>query len=100
MFINDTSRLPDSGRICVMGFQVDAALPKTYFSLSINAARAEVEPMNEPRNPAHEMRFPVSRKDGGNAPARCRQSAEAAAGSPSREPRAAGSIHTPQSRRW
>ena len=53
MFINDTSRLPESGRVCVMGFQVDPTLPKTYFSLSINAARAEVEPMNEPRNPAH-----------------------------------------------
>ena len=53
MFINDTSRLPDSGRVCVMGFPVDPAQPKTYFSLSINAARAEVEPMNEPRNPAH-----------------------------------------------
>jgi hypothetical protein len=36
-----------------MGFQVDPALPKTYFSLTINAARAEVEPMSEPRNPAH-----------------------------------------------
>jgi hypothetical protein len=43
----------------------------------------------KPRNPANEMRFPVSREDGGNASARCRQSAEVAAGSPSRTERGA-----------
>ena len=31
----------------------DQAAAKTYYSLHINAARAEVEPMAEPRNPAH-----------------------------------------------
>ena len=53
MFINDTGRLPDSGRVCVMGFQTKQGGSKTYFSLLIDAARAEVEPMAEPRNPAH-----------------------------------------------
>src|SRR5690349_5868745 len=53
MFVNDTGRLPDSGRVCVMGFQPDTSGTRTYFSLFINAARAEVEPMAEPRNPAH-----------------------------------------------
>ena len=53
MFVNDTGRLPDSGRVCVMGFQPDSSGTRTYFSLFINAARAEVEPMAEPRNPAH-----------------------------------------------
>jgi len=43
-----------------------------------------------PRNPANEMRFPVSREDGGNASPRCRQSAEAAAGSPSTESASSG----------
>jgi hypothetical protein len=53
MFINDTGRLPDSGRVCVMGFQPQQDAPKTYYSLTIVAARAEIEPMPEPRNPAH-----------------------------------------------
>ena len=53
MFVNDTSRLPESGRVCVMGFRTDAAQPATWFNVQINAARAEVEPMTEPRNPAH-----------------------------------------------
>jgi hypothetical protein len=53
MFINDTGRLPDSGRVCVMGFQTRQGGSKTYYSLLIDAARAEVEPMAEPRNPAH-----------------------------------------------
>lgn len=53
MFVNDTSRLPDSGRVCVMGFPSDAAAERRYYSLVINAARAEVESMPEPRNPAH-----------------------------------------------
>jgi hypothetical protein len=52
MFVSDTGRLPDSGRVCV----VDAARPaagRTYYNVVINAARAEVETMGEPRNPAH-----------------------------------------------
>ena len=53
MFINDTGRLPDFGRVCVMGFQTKQGGSKTYYSLLIDAARAEVEPMAEPRNPAH-----------------------------------------------
>ena len=53
MFVNDTGRLPDSGRVCVMGFQAQQGGSKTYYSLLIDAARAEVEPMAEPRNPAH-----------------------------------------------
>ncbi|HET7811539.1 MAG TPA: hypothetical protein VFL16_13280 [Steroidobacteraceae bacterium] len=53
MFVNDTVRLPESGRVCVMGFRADASQPATYYSVQINAARAEVEPMGEPRNPAH-----------------------------------------------
>ena len=53
MFVNDTSRLPDSGRVCVMEYQARPAPSRQYFSLLITAARAEVEPMTEPRNPAH-----------------------------------------------
>jgi len=53
MFVNDTSRLPDSGRVCVQGFAAGEGGTRTYYSLFINAARAEVEPMGEPRNPAH-----------------------------------------------
>ena len=53
MFVNDTSRLPDSGRVCVQGFDSGKAGARTFYSLLINAARAEVEPMGEPRNPAH-----------------------------------------------
>jgi hypothetical protein len=51
MFVNDTSRLPDSGRVCVMGFQPSLGTDRKFYSLVINAARAEVEPMAEPRNP-------------------------------------------------
>ena len=36
-----------------MGFQTQQGGSKTYYSLLIDAARAEVEPMAEPRNPAH-----------------------------------------------
>ena len=36
-----------------MGSQAQQGAPKTYYSLLIEAARAEVEPMAEPRNPAH-----------------------------------------------
>jgi hypothetical protein len=53
MFVNDTSRLPDSGRVCVMGFQPKPGTDRKFYSLQINAARAEVEPMTEPRNPHH-----------------------------------------------
>lgn len=53
MFINDTGRLPDSGRVCVKGFQAGSGGTQTYFSLFIDAARAEVAPMAEPRNAAH-----------------------------------------------
>ena len=53
MFVSDTGRLPDSGRVCVVAFQPGAGASRGYFNVSINAARAEVEPMAEPRNPAH-----------------------------------------------
>lgn len=53
MFVNDTSSLPDWGRVCVQGFQTGLAGAQMFYSLLINAARAEVEPMGEPRNPAH-----------------------------------------------
>jgi hypothetical protein len=53
MFVSDTGRLPDSGRVCVERFQRDPAASKAYYNVSINVARAEVEPMTEPRNPAH-----------------------------------------------
>jgi hypothetical protein len=53
MFINDTGRLPDSGRVCVLGFQSGISGPKTYYSIHIEAARAEVAPMAEPRNAHH-----------------------------------------------
>ena len=53
MFVNDTGHLPDSGRVCVAGFQPDQAAPRAWYSVVINAARATVEPMAEPRNPAH-----------------------------------------------
>ena len=46
-------RLPDSGRVCVVGFQPDQAAANTYYSVTVIAARAEVEPMAEPRNPAN-----------------------------------------------
>jgi len=36
-----------------MGFRPESSGSRTYYSLLINAARAEVEPMAEPRNPAH-----------------------------------------------
>jgi hypothetical protein len=53
MFVNDTVRLPESGRVCVMGFRSDQSRPATWYNVQVNAARAEVEPMAEPRNPAH-----------------------------------------------
>jgi hypothetical protein len=52
MFINDTGRLPDSGRVCVAGAQPKDA-PRTWYAITIVAARAEVEPMPEPRNAHH-----------------------------------------------
>jgi hypothetical protein len=53
MFISDTGRLPESGRVCVVGYQLRQDAPRRWYNIAINAARAEVEPMNEPRNPAH-----------------------------------------------
>src|ERR1051326_7989557 len=53
MFVNDTGHLPESGRVCVAGFQPDHSPPRAWFSLVINAARATVKPMSEPRNPAY-----------------------------------------------
>jgi len=53
MFVNDTGRLPESGRVCVMGFHHGPDAARTYYDVAINAARAEFEPMAEPRNPAH-----------------------------------------------
>jgi hypothetical protein len=54
MFINDTGRLPESGRVCVIGFNPSGESgERKYYSLVINAARAQVEPMAEPRNPHH-----------------------------------------------
>jgi hypothetical protein len=52
MFVNDTSRLPDSGRVCVVGFQAEQTGNRTHYSLRVDSARAEIEPMAEPRNPA------------------------------------------------
>jgi hypothetical protein len=45
MFVNDTARLPDSGRVCIMGFQSEPAAANTWYSITVIAARAEVEPM-------------------------------------------------------
>jgi hypothetical protein len=53
MFVNDTGHLPESGRVCVVGFQPDQSAPRAWYSVLINAARATVEPMAEPRNPAY-----------------------------------------------
>ena len=53
MFVNDTGHLPESGRVCVAGFQPDQSAPRAWYSVSINAARATVESMPEPRNPAY-----------------------------------------------
>ena len=54
MFVNDTGRLPDSGRVCVVAFGPGADASRTYYDVTINAARAEFERMADPpRNPAH-----------------------------------------------
>ena len=53
MFVNDTGHLPESGRVCVAGFQVEPSGTRSFYSLLIDSARAEIEPMAEPRNPAH-----------------------------------------------
>jgi hypothetical protein len=53
MFISDTAHLPDSGRVCVAEFKADADATRQYFSLTIDAARAEVARIAAPRNPAH-----------------------------------------------
>jgi hypothetical protein len=50
MFVNDTSRLPESGRICVAGFRAAPGGARNYYSLFVDSAHAEVERMNEPRN--------------------------------------------------
>jgi hypothetical protein len=50
MFVNDTANLPDSGRVCIAGFRPDAGGAHSYYSLWIDAARAVVTPMAEPRN--------------------------------------------------
>src|SRR4051812_13295150 len=52
MFVNDTSRLPDSGRVCVAGFHSGPAGNRKFHCLTIVAARAEIEEMPEPRNPS------------------------------------------------
>ena len=51
MFVNDTSDLPESGRVCVAGFRPDPGGGRKFFTLSIESAQAEVAPMSEPRNP-------------------------------------------------
>src|SRR3954463_15843281 len=53
MFVNDTSRLPDSGRVCVAGFRAAPGTSAGYYSLFIDSASAEVTPMGEPRNAAY-----------------------------------------------
>lgn len=53
MFVNDTGHLPESGRVCVAGFQPDQSAPRAWYSVQINAARATIESMPEPRNPAY-----------------------------------------------
>jgi len=53
MFVNDTNHLPDSGRVCVRAFSAAHVPDQGFYSLTIVAARATVEPMGEPRNPAH-----------------------------------------------
>src|SRR5687767_14833615 len=53
MFVNDTAGLPESGRVCIMGFQPEQSASNAYYSVTVIAARAEVEPMAEPRNPAN-----------------------------------------------
>lgn len=52
MFVNDTSQLPESGRICVAGFGVLDDGARKYFSLQIDAARADVQSMQAPRHEA------------------------------------------------
>lgn len=53
MFVNDTGHLPESGRVCVAGFQAEPAGTRSFYSLDIQSARAEIAPMGEPRNSAH-----------------------------------------------
>ena len=53
MFVNDTSRLPESGRVCVAGSRAAPGSAAAFYTLFIDAARAEVTPMSEPRNPAY-----------------------------------------------
>ena len=51
MFVNDTSNLPESGRVCVAGFRPEPGGGRNFFTLSIESAQAEAVPMAEPRNP-------------------------------------------------
>jgi len=51
MFVNDTANLPESGRVCIAGFRPAAHGARSYYSLTIDAARAAVAPMTEPRSP-------------------------------------------------
>jgi hypothetical protein len=51
MFVNDTSRLPDSGRVCIASFNSGQAANTTFYSLVIHSAHADIEPMVEPKNP-------------------------------------------------
>jgi hypothetical protein len=53
MFVNDTARLPESGRVCVAGFRPGPGGAGAFFNLSINSAHADVAPVAEPRNPAY-----------------------------------------------
>jgi len=53
MFVNDTSSLPESGRVCVAGFRPEPGGNQNFYCLSIESARAEAVPMAEPRNPAY-----------------------------------------------
>ena len=50
MFVNDTANLPDSGRVCVAGFRPAAGGGHSFYSLSIDSARAMMAPMATPRN--------------------------------------------------
>ena len=52
MFVNDTRNLPAAGRVCIADFRPVQGV-RSYYSLFIDSAHAQVEPMNEPRNPAY-----------------------------------------------
>ena len=52
MFVNDTRYLPESGRVCIEAFRPEPGAA-SHYSLFIDSARAQVEPMSEPRNLAY-----------------------------------------------